>query len=60
MSTGFPRTLQLTSLTSDQSPSTLNRSGVTNLTHNLPGDSFTCLHPKAMWNFVESLKIQGT
>ena len=36
----FPWTLQLTSLTPDPSPSTLNRSGVTNLTHNLPGDSF--------------------
>jgi len=60
MSPGFPWTVQLTSLTPDPSPSTLNRSGVTNLTHNLPGDSFTCLHPKAVCNFVEPLKIQGT
>ena len=41
MSPRFPWTLQLTSLTPDPSPSTLSCSGVTNLTHNLPGDSFT-------------------
>ena len=40
MSPRFPWTLQLTSLTPDPSPSTLSCSGVTNLTHNLPGDSF--------------------
>ena len=40
MSPRFPWTLQLTSLTPDPSPSTLSCSGVTNLTHNLPGDSY--------------------
>ena len=41
-------------------PSIPDLSGVTSLTHTLPGDSLTYLYPTALCNFMEPLKIQET